>query len=163
MIEIITVSSHFFFFGLHTYITANTHYAISKMTLLEYSLTTPHDKKVLFGTLSFWHMVCKSMNFYLVSIQKRPSLTKWWWSSVCSKWRFLWQARLLKWWNRWNSSKNLFFLHFCHPNYFVYISRKYTKNAEIQFMNVAVIRCNYSKDVSILAIYLDISFIKGVN
>ena len=107
MIEIITVSSQFFF-GLCSFITANTHYAISKMTLLEYSLTTPHDKKVLFGTLSFWHMVCKSMNFYLVSIQKRPSLTKWWWSYVCSKWRFLWQARLLKWWNWWNSSKNFF-------------------------------------------------------
>ena len=37
------------------------------------------------------------------------------------------------------------------------------KNAEIQFIEEAVIRCNYSKDVSILAIYLDIAFIKGVN
>ena len=130
---------------------------------IPHSHHTSPDKKVLFGTLSLWHMVCKSMNFYLVSIQKRPSLTKWWWSYVCSKWRFLWQARLLKWWNRWNSSKNFFSCIFAIQITLFTFQGSIQKNAEIQFIEEAVIRCNYSKDVSILAIYLDIAFIKGVN
>ena len=93
---------------------------------IPHSHHTSPDKKVLFGTLSLWHMVCKSMNFilwahstsylYTSLPQKkwRLSLTKWWWF-VCLKWCFLWGPwRPLKWWNRWNSSK--LFLLFCHQS-----------------------------------------------
>ena len=96
---------------------------------IPHSHHTSPDKKVLFGTLSLWHMVCKSMNFilwahsttylYLLTTKKVEALfDKMMMVCLLKMVFFMRTRRPLKWWNRWNSSK--LFLPFCHQSCLVW-------------------------------------------
>ena len=112
-----------------------------QLTLNIHLPTYPHshhtspDKKVLFGTLSLWHMVCKSMNFilwahsttylYLLTTKKVEALfDKMMMVCLLKMVFFMRTRRPLKWWNRWNSSK--LFLPFCHQSCLVWNILMYT-------------------------------------
>ena len=119
-----------------------------QLTLNIHLPTYPHshhtspDKKVLFGTLSLWHMVCKSMNFilwahsttylYLLTTKKVEALfDKMMMVCLLKMVFFMRTLRPLKWWNRWNSSK--LFLPFCHQSCLVwtYVQYNYSKDGTI--------------------------------